>query len=404
MNADPAAPRPGGPLPAVAGLGLLALLAVGPLMAEPRPVDFLPPYASEGMTLAAEAAVLLLMGLALAVRARLDRGTERRPGRLTVLFAALAAAMTLCHWAEVDSDPVRMSWQRDDPGAGYRTVLNREGEAPHKYRPLPYGFVRLLEEVSRDWYFAIVAYRWFFTCWFLWASYRLARLFLGPGRALLTLAVPVLLYPLSVRHYFGQPTDPLSHTLFVLSLLYLLEDRPAALAAALALGVLAKETAVIVVPAYLACYWRRGLRAWLVTACLGAACVAAFLAARLPLGWSPGYGDINGTTGLMVGTNLGFGTPIASTTVPLWENYLHPLLFVGPFLPFIAWRWRSLDPRLRALCLTLTPLLLASNVCFGWLYESRNYLPLVPLLATAAMPPGRTPVQSERRECHQAGR
>jgi hypothetical protein len=37
------------------------------------------------------------------------------------------------------------------------------------------------------------------------------------------------------------------------------------------------------------------------------------------------------------------------------------------------------------LFLTLVPLVLASNLCFGWMYESRNYLPLVPLLATMAL-------------------
>ncbi len=169
-----------------------------------------------------------------------------------------------------------------------------------------------------------------------------------PTCARLTLVPLAVLYPLSVAHHWGQLTDPLSHTLFVLAFVYLLEDRPFALAAALALGVLAKETAVIVVPAYLACYWRRGRPAWRIAAGLGAACVAAFLAARLPLGWRPGYGNINGTAGLMIGTNLGFGTAIAWTTVPLWENYLHPLLFVGLFVPALARRWPCIDPRLRA--------------------------------------------------------
>ena len=47
---------------------------------------------------------------------------------------------------------------------------------------------------------------------------------------------------------------------------------------------------------------------------------------------------------------------------------------------------RRVEPRLRTACVTLTPLLLLSNVCFGWMYESRNYMPLVPLLAVAALP------------------
>ena len=82
----------------------------------------------------------------------------------------------------------------------------------------------------------------------------------------------------------------------------------------------------------------------------------------------------------------GIGPPVAFTTTPLWANYVHPLLFVGPFLPPLIWRWRRIDPRLRTACVTLTPLLLLSNLCFGWMYESRNYVPLVPLLATAALP------------------
>ena len=118
----------------------------------------------------------------------------------------------------------------------------------------------------------------------------------------------------------------------------------------------------------------------------GTACVAAFLAARLPLGWRPGNEDLNGLSGLMIGTNLGIGEPLATTTVPLAMNYLHPALFILPFLPMIFLRWRGLDPRLRVIFLTFTPLLLFSNLCYGWLYESRNYVPLLPLLTTMALP------------------
>jgi len=63
----------------------------------------------------------------------------------------------------------------------------------------------------------------------------------------------------------------------------------------------------------------------------------AFLAPRT-LAWRPGYEAINGTGGSMVGTNLGIGTPIASPAAPLYQNYLHPLLFVGAFLPAVVSR------------------------------------------------------------------
>lgn len=315
-----------------------------------------------------------------------------------VLFAVLAAAMTLIHWLEVDQNPDSHEWQERI----YLQQFNGAYEAPHNFRPLPHGFVCLLERCTHNWDFACLAYRWFFATWFLWASYTLARRYLDSNRALLTLAPLVLLYPLSIMRYAGQLTDPLSHTLFVLAYLYLLEDRPIALAAALALGIVAKETIVIVGPAYLACYWRRGWRTWLTTAALGVVCVAAFVGTRKLLGWKPGAESMNGV-GLMIGTNLGFGEPIANLCTPLWENYLHPLLFVGLFVPLIAWRWRVLDPRLRTLCLVVAPLLLLSNVCYGWLYESRNYVPLIPLLATLAVPPAQPKVHSQRADLQTVG-
>jgi hypothetical protein len=388
--------------PYLAWLGLLltAVLALTPLVGEPRPVAFLPPPASAALAWGGKAIVVLLMGAAVAVRAWADRHTEPRAGLLTVGFVALAGLLTACHWDAVDRAPGRSAWQRDH----YLKVFNHEGEpdnpfgAPHNFRPLPYGFTRSLERVTGDWWFACVAYRWFFTYWFVWGWYRFARLFLPPPLAALTLLPLPFLYPLSILYYWGQLTDPLSHGLFVLALVYIAEDRPLPLAGALALGVLAKETAVILVPAYWACWWRKGAPAVLRTGALGAACVAAYLAARLPLGWRPGYGAINGTEGLMIGTNLGLGRALyhgAPGEQTVFQNYLHPLLFVGPFLPLIVWNWRRLDGRLRALFLTVTPLLLLSNLCFGWMYESRNYVPLLPLLATMALAggvrPGRAP-------------
>jgi hypothetical protein len=374
---------------AAAALILLALMSLPPLVLTTGAVTFFPPYPTALQTWAAEATVLALMAGAITWRAALDHRSGLGTGAHTLLCAVLAAALTGLHWLIVDRDPPRADWQRDL----YRTILAHTADVPHVYRPLPYGFVRLLEGLTHDWRFACLAYRWFFTFWFVWGAYRFARLYHPPRRALLTLLPLAALYPLSILYYFGQLTDPLSHALFILALVWLLEDRPVLLAGALALGVLAKETVLIVVPVYLACHRRQGWRALGKTAALGAAGLAAFLAAR-SLAWRPGYEAINGTDGLMIGTNLGLGTPIAYTSVPLYQNYLHPLLFVGLFLPGIVAGWRRIDPLLRVLSLTLTPLLLASNLCFGWLYESRNYMPLVPVLATMAV--YRLPRHNER--------
>jgi hypothetical protein len=395
--------------PAALGLTLLALAALPPLFLREGPADFFPPFSAQWLAWALPALVGLALAAALAYRAFLDRAEDPAAGRNMLLFAALAAGMTLVHWAEVDRDPVRAEWQ----ARYYLGILDHSADAPHRYRPLPYGFTRLVEWLTRDWSLACLLYRWFFMTWFVWAAYRLARLVLPPGPALLTLLPLALLYPLSVLRYFGQLTDPLSHFLLVLGLVYALEDRPWALAGALALGMLAKETAVLLVPTYFgvalvprggegsvggslrdptasrsdaATGAERLPRALLISSALGLVATGAFLAARMPLGWRPGFGALNGTTGLMAATNLGLtDEPVALTGVPLIEHYLHPILFVGLFLPPIVWGWRRIPARVRAACAVLVPLLLVCNLCFGWLYESRNYLPAVPLLATAAL-------------------
>jgi hypothetical protein len=383
MDDPPANPLPPRWLVTGTGLGLIALLCLVPLAIETPPLSFLPAWESLFQAVAFRAIVLLVLGLVIAGRARLDERMEPGSGRLTMMLAVLAIALTACHWLIVDREPALAHWQRDL----YRGVFDHTYSAPHRYRPLPYGFTRLLEHGTGDWLFACLAYRWFFTFWFAWAWQRFARLFLSPSRALLALLPLPLLYPFSILYYWGQLTDPLSHTLLVLGMIYIIENRPFALGAALALGIVAKETAVLLVPAYFACYWRRGLPTVVRTGLLGVTAIAVFYGVRLFVdgGWRPAYRDINGTEGLMILTNLGIGEPLYSGAAPLFENYLQPFLFVGVFLPPIAWCWRSVDARLRALFLTLVPLVLASNLCFGWMYESRNYLPLVPLLATMAL-------------------
>src|SRR5262249_22567216 len=156
------------------------------------------------------------------------------------------ALMTGWHWFWLDTNPNLAEWQKQT----YFDILNHRGEAPHLYRPLPYGFARALELITGDWMFSCLAYRCFFTWWFLWMCYRFARLWHPPQRALWTLVPVVLLYPLSVAYYYGQLTDPINHALFVFALICVVQDRWLLMAATVALAVTAKETALLVVPTY----------------------------------------------------------------------------------------------------------------------------------------------------------
>jgi hypothetical protein len=374
------------------GLLLLAVLSVAPLVLERTPVEFAAPHAGIVADWGSKGLVLLGMGAAVGLAAWQCRRTDPRPVLLALALVATAGVLTACHGVEVDRITKKAKWQREV----YFDVLNQRGNdherwrVPHQFRPLPFGFTRTLELLTGDWWFACTAYRWFFTYWFLWGWFRFARLFLCPSDAVLTLMPLAVLYPFSICWYWGQLTDPMSHALFVLALVTIVQDRWLCLAAALVLGVMTKETAVLLVPAYLACTWRRGLPALARTAFLGVACVAAFLAVRLPLGWAPGLGDLNGTEDLMVASNLGLGDYKGAPGLglpTLLHNCLHLAFFFGVFLPFIVKNWRQTDARLRALFLTLTPLLLLSSFCFSWVYESRNYLPLMPVVVTMSAPP-----------------
>jgi hypothetical protein len=331
--------------------------------------------------------------------------------------------MTACHWHFVEQDEQKLDWQKQL----YLNILNHDKEAddgkyriPHQFRPLPYGFTRLLEGISGDWTFSCLAYRSFFNYWFLWACYRFACLYHTRGRAILTLLPVIILYPFSVFHYYGQLTDPLSHSLFVMALIYVAQDRWLVLAGALALGVMAKESVVLLVGAYLAWIWYRGLlvlfrqaalgtpqdqleaelekqSGWALvkSIALGLICVAAFLAVRLPLGWRPGERALNGTDEAMLRANLltpewaaklGQQPALYQGAAPATHTYYHLLLFVGLFLLPITYFWRRIDGCLKCLFWTLVPLMIFVNLYYSWGYESRNYMPLIPLLATMALP------------------
>jgi hypothetical protein len=379
-------------------LGLVAVISLAPLVLEPRPIHFIRPLPGSHTNLTGKVIVVLVMVSAIVAGAGLSSRQQRFTWAIVILFASTAALLTACHWYIVDTrhtvtagrvDYFQAEWQSQL----YLGILNRErkdlgGQAytfPHLYRPLPYGFTRSLEVVTADWWFSCLMYRWFFTYWFIWGYFCFARLFISPVRALISVACYPVLYPLSIQYYGGQLTDPMSHALFVLALIYLVEDRFALLAVSLGLGVLAKETVLIIVPAYLTCYARRGVTALVRTAILAVIVAGSFLLSRIPLGWMPGS---RGTPWNLI-WNLGIGELPPFPASIIHQNIIQPALFVGVFLPLIALRWRSSDWLLKALFLTLTPLILATSLLYGWLYESRNYVPLLPVLTTLAMTPKR---------------
>jgi hypothetical protein len=375
---------------------LVAAVSLAPLLLEPLPVTFVAPWHDPAAAWASKLLVLLLMVLALVARAVFAAPRERGAVAVVVGLALVAAILAFCHEILVDAKhywPLRspqdyFNWHIQR--TLYLSILNcglGGLDIPHAFRPLPYGFTRALELVTGDWLFACRAYRWFFTFWFLDGYYRFVRLFHPRPQALLALSAYVVLYPVSIYGYSGQLTDPMSHVSFAFAYLYVVQNRWALLAGVLALGTLAKETVVAVIPAYAAAYWRGGRRTLAVTSLLTLAFAAAYLGARLPYGWRPGNRWMNGVGDLMFWSNLGFYNAQGLTSISPATGAWHLFFFVIVFLPFVALHWRRTDHRLKSLFLVVTPLILGSSVCYSWLYESRNLVPLLPLLTTMALPP-----------------
>ena len=381
------------------GLAFVATISIAPFFFDPHPAKLAAAQES-AIAWLTKGAVFCVFALIIGLRAWLDRRTEGRPLLLNSVFCLIAVGLTAYHYWDVDrgwfeekenGKPVRyynVNWQR----ALYGAVLNHRPEShgeswiPHIYRPLPYGFTRSLELWTGDWLFACLAYRCIFTYWFIWGFYRFVRRYHAPKIALVGIAIYALLYPLSIQFYMGQLTDPMSHALLAVALLALVENRWLFLAASLALGITAKETAVVLVPAYFACWWRQGLPAYARTAVLGCLASAAYLAVRVPFGWSGDSESINGSK-LMIAQNLGLGDASFGSTAPLYQNYVQPLVFVGVFLPLVWKNWKGIDSSLKAVFLTLVPLVLLSSIAFSWLYESRNYVPLLPILVAMSQRP-----------------
>jgi len=55
------------------------------------------------------------------------------------------------------------------------------------------------------------------------------------------------------------------------------------------------------------------------------------------------------------------------------------------WLPLIVWRRKLLPPSLFRTALYLSAALYLTNLCFGWNFESRNFVPALVVLITCTM-------------------
>jgi hypothetical protein len=351
---------------------------------------FVPALHAPGPVRGPLGAVLVLLALATPLAAvlacwrwaPLDLDARAKAG-LFGLLVGLTLLQTHLHLTMVDQAPHIYSSVPFDDNTHWQRVMHRQGaleRAPHPYftphnvRFLPNGYTQWLHVATGSFVVARTLYRLTFGFLLLLAVYALARAWFSHRVGLLAVLFHAAIYPVSIRYYAGQLTDPMSHLSIVLGSLALVRRDFAGFALCVAVGSLAKESVLALVPAY----------AWVHRQDKGQVARAlALLAGTLALGWGirhvvlAGRGvnadTIASVTWEHVRVNLG--------EWPVWVP--QTLLVLSPGAALVA-AWGRTPPVLRGLAVWLVVVLFATSARFSWLREARNLVPAAVLLGIVA--------------------
>lgn len=244
------------------------------------------------------------------------------------------------------------------------------GAVPHSYRFLPNAIVfwmqlgRVRFDVARD------VYRLFLGLLLFYALYRYARLYTNYLGAILAMLLVAAVFPITFEWYAGQLTDPLSHLSFVLAFIFLETQNFPLLLTTLLVGSLAKET-ILAMAGFYVLFCRRENR-YLFKACvLCMSGAAVYLGVRLLV--------LKGTMQFNQISGVPYTHVVENWTDPKW-----PALFLTTacaYLPFLILGWKETPASLKKTVFYLLPVLFVSSLVFSWLTETRNFMPLVFVLA-----------------------
>jgi hypothetical protein len=322
-----------------------------------------------------------VVAAAIWLAARLD--PEQGPAKAVRVcgFVLLAALLTDIHYYTVDI--LRLQWQVDQ----FNGVLLHTYQPPDQYRFLAQGTLWWMLLSNGNFLFSYLAYRFLFTFLLCQAVYMMARLYLPPRDSVIVVLLYAAFYSLSVRYSFGNLIDPMSHAAIIGTLVCCHQQRLGPLMCMFVLGMFIKETTIIIAP----CYWiiQEGKIPWRAAAlrvgALVVAGVAVFLACRVPFNFSPSFQSLNRTYGLMIYSNLGFARGLAQSPISVFQRYLHPALFIFMWVPFVIWQRKRIPRPLYFCALYLALASYLVNLCFGWNYESRNFIPALIVLLVSAV-------------------
>jgi hypothetical protein len=258
--------------------------------------------------------------------------------------------------------------------ATHYNVMNLDPEAiPNTFRFLPNSMVRIGEFFTGDFVYARTIYWLTMMYLLLFSIYYYARIHCSHDKAFFTVLLYACVFPVSIRYYAGQLTDPLSHLSFVLSFIFLELNLFFAFVTALSIGILAKESIVVMVVYYF--LFKRKEQRWFAKSSFAfLVCAAIVLCIRLLIVPSAGM-PLND---FFVLGNMDKWMFYFSANFGDYGKWVWQMVFtVGMFIPFLILAWKSAPRNARNLSVFLFAILLFSNMTFSWLKETRNLIPAV---------------------------
>ncbi|MGB7746795.1 MAG: hypothetical protein WBN75_05845 [Verrucomicrobiia bacterium] len=339
--------------------------------------------ASPGWRMVGRVSLAVAIAVAVLVTGRLDPEKGAAKVIRCCGFVLLAALLTDLHFYTVDLS--HLDWQIEQ----YNGILLHNYQPPDQYRFLPQGTLWWMILCNGDFIFSYLAYRFFFTFLVCQSIYMFARLYLAPRDAVIVVLFYAVFYPLSTRYYYGNLLDPMSHAVMLAALACCQRRQFWQVFWLFVLGMFIKETMLLIIPCYYLLNHEtlrlRDARVLGRLALLAVAGLVVFLACRIPFHFNYDFKTLNRTTELMVYSNLGLARGQAGSMVSVFQRYLHPMLFIFMWLPLMVWRRNLLPRSLFWTALYLAAAFYLTNLCFGWNYESRNFVPVLIFLLVCTL-------------------
>src|ERR1700704_4434762 len=200
-------------------------------------------------------------------------------GQVALLAILLGIGNGILHWQAVDR--TWLDYQVDD----HTRVIAGTFVSPDQYRVLTYLLAEALVRLGVPIHSAHEVWRGIFSNTSLYGFYRYLRGWFTPLVALLGTFMLAAAIPLTYVYYMMQVTDPLNMLVFFLAFWVMREGKDPWLIPLVGVGMLNRESPVLIPVFYLAVRWGRPWRTWLpVLIASSALAVTVYFGLRLYYG------------------------------------------------------------------------------------------------------------------------